>query len=53
MGLDRQTGEWRADVTVTGRDGTQLRIAGYGIAYRHSTPEAGIDRYWTLIDVTG
>jgi hypothetical protein len=27
-----------------------LRIAGYGIAYRHSTSDAGVDRYWALID---
>jgi hypothetical protein len=38
-----------ADVTLTGQGGTQLRIAGYGIAYRHS-PAGVADGRWTLID---
>jgi hypothetical protein len=40
-----------ADVTVTGRDGTQLRIGAYGISFRHKSPDGStVTRHWTLID---
>ena len=40
----------KADVTLTGPGDTQLRIAGYGIAYRNNPYGEGDARYWTLID---
>jgi hypothetical protein len=39
-----------ADVTITGQNGAQLRIAGYGIAYRQAAAEGGAVGHWTLID---
>src|SRR5215469_2492406 len=44
------TPEAKADVTLTGPGNTQLRIAGYGIAYRPSPSAAGDGRHWALID---
>jgi hypothetical protein len=46
-----RAGDGKADVTVTGRDSTQLRIGQYGISFRHkATPDSGVSRHWTLID---